>query len=77
MALHAMQRMVLYGILLRCCAARLQERVASSEIVSTWAENGRCPYITEVKTIVHPGEVRTVTEQQCWLQGDAATCGMG
>jgi hypothetical protein len=34
-----------------------QPHIASNEVVSTWTENGRCPYISEVKTIVHPGEV--------------------
>jgi hypothetical protein len=41
-----------------CYFVGVQERVASSEIVSTWVDDGRCPYINEVKTIVHPGEVR-------------------
>lgn len=41
-----------------CYFVVVQERVASSEIVSTWVDDGRCPYINEVKTIVHPGEVR-------------------
>lgn len=37
-----------------------QPHVASSEVVTTWTEAGRCPYVTDIKTIVHPGEVRVL-----------------
>lgn len=49
-----------------------QERVASSEIVTTWVENGRCPYIQEVKTIVHPGEVGVAATGRGWEQLDGS-----
>jgi len=35
--------------------------VASTEVVATWTELSRCPYVKEVKTIVHPGEVSSAT----------------
>ncbi len=39
-------------------ALAAQPNVASSEVVATWTELSRCPYMSEVKAITHPGEVR-------------------
>jgi hypothetical protein len=35
-----------------------QTHAASAEAVGSWVEQGACPLITDVKIIVHPGEVR-------------------
>lgn len=40
----------------------LQPRVAATEVVATWSELARCPYIKETKTIIHPGEVNKIRE---------------
>lgn len=48
--------------LLVCEADLLKKRVASSEVVTTWTELGRCPYIQDLKTIIHPGEVNKIRE---------------
>lgn len=48
-----------------CCllvSAVLQPRVAATEVVATWSELARCPYIKETKTIIHPGEVNKIRE---------------
>ncbi|KAF8066179.1 D-cysteine desulfhydrase 1 [Scenedesmus sp. PABB004] len=40
----------------------VKPRVASTEVVSTWTELSRCPYMKEVKALVHPGEVNKIRE---------------
>ncbi|KIZ06543.1 histone-binding protein RBBP4 [Monoraphidium neglectum] len=37
-------------------------RVASTEVVATWTDFSKCPYVRDVKTVIHPGEVNKIRE---------------
>ncbi|GBF95359.1 hypothetical protein Rsub_07787 [Raphidocelis subcapitata] len=37
-------------------------RVASAEVVAAWTDFGKCPFLRDVKAIVHPGEVNKIRE---------------
>jgi hypothetical protein len=39
-----------------------QPRVASAEVVTTWNELSKCPYIRDTQVLVHPGEVNKIRE---------------
>ncbi|KAI8467538.1 MAG: WD40-repeat-containing domain protein [Monoraphidium minutum] len=37
-------------------------RVASTEVVASWTDFSKCPYIRDIKYIMHPGEVNKIRE---------------